>query len=98
MLDVLENLIVRGICLEGVCSGGLLGIFGNPVFLALFGILFVIGLAFALRLNIDVIILSAIMMFFILAKAGLLPQWTYYLIMVGAGFLIALMLKRLLGR
>jgi len=97
MLDILENLILHGTCWGDVCSGGLIGIFGNPLFLGLAAMLFVIGLGMVLRLNIDIMILTGILILLILG-GEFLPQWAFYLAVIGAAILVGLMIKRVIGR
>lgn len=97
MLDIVEQIIAHGICWGNVCSGGLVGIFGNPVFLGIFGLLFIIGLCFALRFSIDLMIMGVIVMVLILSYT-VLPEWIFWLVIIGAAILLGFMFKRLLGR
>lgn len=97
MLEIIEDIIMNGVCWGDVCSGGLIGIFGNPIFLGLIGLFFIIALGLVLRLSIDIMVLSGIVMFLILG-ASVLPNWLFWLAIIGAGIFVGIIIKRLLGR
>lgn len=70
--------------LETTVSGGLGSFFGDPLIAGVIGILFMVLWGYAMKVDTELIVLGILTMILSLFRI-ILPEWTFWLLIIGVG-------------
>ncbi|MEM3063162.1 MAG: hypothetical protein QW303_06445 [Nitrososphaerota archaeon] len=97
------NVTTMGTSFNGTASpvGGITGSFGNPIILGIAGILIMLIIGVKMRVSFDLIALSCLTMIAILGSpttvgSGILPDWIFWLFILGGGIILGLGLNKVI--
>jgi hypothetical protein len=101
-LTAFVNGTMGGIPFNGTAPpvAGLSGTFGSPEILGIAGILIIIIIGWKMKVSPDLLIVSTLTMLAIVTNSAvgsaLLPEWTYWLFILGGGVIFALGLIKII--